>query len=470
MVRSTRFANFVRGAALALALAAGVAGAAVILEDDFTDPLASHLKWIKSPDTVDVTVGGGSCTISNPSLYSGEYSHAFSGAKPAVFTISFTLKSVDAGKHAGVMFCMNDGPTGYYLTINNNLLAVFKYVMTGNGITGNTIYYESSHDLKPSDNVFAVSKSGSEFHLFLNGFFQGKFADAQYPSGDVALFVPAGTSAVFGRFSMTDEFTPGGKRTSFSDDFSSGELKYWDTLSGGGTPGISVADGALRLKNGAGVSSWMYVDMDIPNFSASVEARYVAGSTTSSYGVVLVGENPGPNQNIPMVHFAIRGERKYAVWSSKDANYSVTASSAIKGAPPAGLDAILIDTLEVKKLPGTSAYQFLVNGQPLSTDYAVVDFNVIGIGVFCYESLEVAFDNFSARSEGPTSINRGAQISRRPAGAAAKGNSHVFYDLRGRKRYTVTATQAIEGRMPVRAAGVYVNGSGREVRVSKGGR
>jgi hypothetical protein len=418
-------------------------------------------------DIMTHSVGDGSCTLTNTSpTYVSEYIHTFSGAKPPVFTISYVEKSVSISGGASLFFCRASSLNGYALAVSSQgTPIVYKYV-AGNGTQISP--QGTAVDMKPSNNKYTVSKMGSEFHVFVNDVFQFKFNDAQYASGDVSFLVSPGASVVIGGFRMTDEFTQGSKRTSFSDDFSSSELRYWDTLSSssGGTPGISVTDGALRLKNGAGVTSWMYVDMDIADFTARVETRYVAGSTTSAYGIVLIGEIPGA-PTVPMVSFSIRGERKYGVWSTKDANYSVTDNNAIYGSPPAG--AVMVDTLEVKKMPGASAYQFLVNGQPLLPDYAVVDFNVIGIGVFCYENLEVAFDNFSVRKEGsPLSINRGAQISRRPAGAAAKGNSHVFYDLRGRKRYVMTATQAA-GRVPVRAAGVYVNESGREVRVSKGG-
>ena len=464
MVRSTRLANFVRAAALATVVAAGAAGAAVILEDGFTDPVASHDKWVNNAmDIMTHSVGDGSCTLTNTSpTYAGEYLHTFSGtAKPQIFTISYVEKSLSVSGGASLFFCRASALNGYALAVSQGAPVVYKYV-AGNGTPvsppGTAI------DMKPSNNKFTVSKMGSEFHVFVNDVFQFKFNDTQYASGDVSFMVNPGASVVIGDFLMTDEFTEGKARTWFQDNFNGNGLKYWDIL-GSGSPVVEEADGVMKVRTGEGDYSWAFVDLELTNFAAKVEVSHKSGGTSPAYGIVLIGENT-PGQTIPMVYFGIRGDRKFGVWKTGSQTTLSDVTLAIKGAGAGGL--LFVDTIEVKKMSGSSTYEFFANGTRL-TGYPVVDFKIVGIGVFCEGNLEVAFDNFSVRKEGsPLSINRGAQISRRPAGAAAKGNSHVFYDLRGRKRYVMTATQAA-GRMPVRAAGVYVNESGREVRVSKGG-
>jgi hypothetical protein len=465
-------ANFVRAAALATVVAAGAAGAAVILEDGFTDPVASHGQWVNSdPENMTVGVEGGSLTLANRNDYPNEYLHPFT-TKPSVFTITFVLKSVSGNGNGGVMFCRGEGPSGYFLTIDDGMVTVFKFTATTNSISWNSIYRATSFDLNPSsENTLAVSKNGSTFNLFVNGAYQGSFTDTQYGSGDVSLVALQQVTAVFGAFLMTNEFTEGKARTSFKDNFNGNGLRYWQDIHSG-APTVSEGNGVLTMKTNAGDYARIYVDLELTNFAAKVEVSHRSGSTSPAYGIVLIGEGipiPGrPNEyTVPMVYFGIRGDRKFGVWKTGSGTTLSEVIPAIKGAGVGGL--LFVDTIEVKRMSGSSTYEFLANGTTL-TEYPVVDFKIVGIGVFSEGNLEVAFDNFSAEQEGTTSIKRGAQVSRRPAGAVVKKNGMAFYDLRGRKRYTVTAAQAIDGRMPVRAAGVYVNENGREVRVRKNGR
>jgi hypothetical protein len=372
------------------------------------------------------------------------------------------LKSVSEGKNAGVLFCRSSGFNGYYLTISNGKVALYKYVNGGGG----TIYYENSVDLNPSDNKFTVSKQESEIHLSVNDIFHGKITDATYSSGDVSLLIPNGTSAVFGAFYMTDEFTEGKPRAYFADNFDNGRSKYWKYLSDGGDPEISDVSGALNVKTGSNVTSWMYVDLAPTDFEVRVDVRHVAGAAGAGdkYGIVLLGDAPS-GATVPMVHFGITGNKSYSIWSTNDETIPAPQqSTAIKGsAGPLAVE--YIDTLQVKKVSGSSKYEFIVNGRTLSTDYPVVGFQITRIGIFTDAGMTIAYDNFEAKKEGAASIkfDRNPQQTIR-GGKVIKNAKNVFYDLRGRKRYAANP-QATD--RTIRAAGVYVNQNGRELLTDK---
>jgi len=468
MSRSPRYANFVRVAALAMFIAAGVAGAAVIFVDDFTDPVASHLRWLKSlpDDMLSATVDGGSLTLTNNSAYVGDYYGSLGNSKPSVLTVSVVLKSISADGHAGVMFCRGDGPEGYLLTVYEGEVGVFKFTKTSNGgVSYSSIRLESSFDLNHSSDTLMASKNGSTINVFVNGVFQFSISDTQFASGDVSLYVSPQANAVFGPVRVTDEFIEGGQSTEFSDNFSSSELRYWQ-YPNSTVPVANVVDGRLVVNPGAGSATWIYVDLNITDFSVKVDVNHVSGTTGEPYGIVLVGERTGGA--LSMVNFAIRGDRRYTIWDSNDNEYISVPSTAIKGSA-GDLGVVFIDTLEVRKMPGSNQYDFLANGTLLAS-YPVVNFKIASIGLFCYSAQTVSFDNFAAKKEvDPSSIKHGVtKISRRPAGAKRPAST-VFYDLRGRKRYTVAASPAA-GRMPVRAAGMYVTENGREIRIRKGAR
>ena len=463
MSRINYSAKWVTISAFVFLTASGLFGA-VLLEDGFTDPVFSHGKWLASDDLA-ATVSGGACALNNTKGI-GEYLHTFGSPKPSTFTITYTLKSVtgDANR-AGVLFCKQPNTyNGYFLTVEGDELVLYNMVQSGNDIGWNPINNKGkqSIDINPSNNEITVSKSGSRIVLFANGAYVGEYNDNTYGSGDFALFLSDNTSAVFGPVRITDTFTDGGARTSFADNFDNGRSKYWKYLSVGGNPEISDANGALKIKTDTKVSSWTYVDLGLADFTARVDVQHLNGGTTinNMYGIVLLGSPPNGGGEIPMVYFAITGNRRYAVWKTGTTMPDPAQSTAINGSA-GDLGVAHIDTLEVKKASGSSKYEFIVNGQTLSADYPIADFPITGIGIFTFPEITIAFDNFEAKKEGTTSIKfvRNPNQSLR-GGAAAKNVNNVFYDLRGRKRYVSNPQAAAR---TLRASGVYVNQSGREV-------
>jgi len=449
------------GAFAAVLIAAAQTFCADLLLDDFTDMTASRQKWRNtlSQDMMTAVVSGGTVTINNASNYGAEYLHEFN-SKPTVFTVSVVLKS-STDSRAGLYFCRaDDNYNGYIVSIEDGYLLVLKYISG----TGNSIYYKPSLDLNASDNKLTVSKSGSEFHLYVNDIFQGKFEDAQFNSGDVSLFVPRQSSAVFSEFRMTDEFTGGSPPTSFYDDFSGTALKKeWRFFGNDERP--IPNNGALNAAVASGKDMHMYIDMELTDFSAGVDVRHIAGSASQLYGLVLIGKGEA-GASVPMVYFWITGDQKYAVYNNMtdDINATITHSNVILGSAGA-LDVVWIDNLKIKKASGASTYEFTINGETVNSAHPTANFEIKGIGLICRGGQTIAFDNFYVEKEdSPTSVKWSSkQASRHPSSIINR--NHAFYDLRGRKR-CVAATSA-QSRAQTTAAGIYVNKNGREAAVIK---
>jgi len=461
-----RINRYLSGALAALLTAAAPAICGDLLLDNFTDPAVSVGNWINvAADNMTTAVNGGSCTIDNSaSRYVGEYLHDFGANKPATFTLSYILKSVQGSNIAGALFCRQPGntPLGYILTTENDFVVVYKLTLTANSINAVPIFHERSFDVKPADNKLTVSKNGSTFHVSANDVFAGSFTDASYSSGDLSLTLFDSTKAVFGAVHVTDTFTPSQPRTEFSDNFNGNNLKYWRqdiTSVSGPAPIINEADGKLRMTAGAGSAAYIYIDINLTAFTAKVEVSHVSGRSDSPYGFFLVGDNASQ-----MVKFFIVGGRYYGVWKSGDAQQSLTSNPKIHGSEQASGMA-LTDTLEIKKRDNSPDYEFLVNGEPLYFNLGAVNFGIKGIGLLCENDMTAAFDNFYVKQNYPVSTLRDdkKQISRATSSLTIR--NHAFYDMRGRKRYTTASTT---GRTPIKAAGIYVNKNGRDVVTGKG--
>ncbi|MCL2688740.1 MAG: hypothetical protein FWE57_02680 [Chitinispirillia bacterium] len=455
--------NSIKRISLFVLMTSVIVSAAVIFEDDFSSQAVSDGKWLfnlSSVPAATVAVAGGSCTITNNSQFTALYSHPFSGTKPDVFTISFVIKSADVNAEAGLLFCRGNNFEGYFITLTNEDVIVFR--MEGTSVVN--IFQARSRFIESSNNEIKVSKKGSQFNVFVNGGFIGTFTDSRYASGDIGLLVHDGASAVFGAVTVTNEFTDA-SRTSFQDNFDGADLKREWRLSSNGAPEVKVENGKLRISTVPTGTSWVFVDLDVNGFTAKVEVSHVSGSNVQPYGIVLIGENPSAGGNTPMVHFGITGERKYWIVTSGIAE-AVTPKDPLLGIKGSSGDRT--DILEVKKAAGSNTYEFLVNGNVLVDDYPAAPFKIVAIGIFCYSELQVTFAEFSAADPNPTSIITW-KPSQRPAVGSNKhflpNNGQVFYDLRGRKRYTAGQTHSRGAR--AQSAGMYLNEQGREIRVRK---
>jgi len=468
------YKRYLLGASAALLIAAASAPCADLFIDDFTNPATTIVdNWMKSgADNLTGTVNGGSFTVDNSaSRFLGEYIHLFGANKPATFTLSYTLKSIEAneGKIAGVLFCRQtgDSPLGYILTADNNNVLVFKLTNNAGYITPTQIFHKNSVDLNPANNKLTVSKNGSSFHISVNDEFQGSFTDASYNSGDLSLFLSDSTKAIFGKVHVTDEFKPGEDVREIFDDFDDGVIhRYWRqdiTSIDGPAPIVNETGGKLRMASVDGSAAYIYRDINLTDFDAMVEVTHISGKLTSPYGFFLRGNNASSQ----MVKFFIVGGGYYRVEKSGDPLPDLKPNNKIRGGKGHDLGLELTDTLVIRKRDNSN-YEFLVNGEPLTFDLGPLGFDVIGIGLLCQQDVSVAFDNFYVKQNYPvTSIrqNNNKQISRAKPQPTTRDRA-FYYDMRGRQRYS--AATSTSTRAQTRAAGVYVNKNGRDVTVKKG--
>jgi len=470
-----RHNRYLLGAFAALLIAATpVLCANTLFSDDFTNQTATLIdNWAKSNATTNdmkPTVNGGSFTIDNSAGNTvAEYIHTFGANKPAAFTLSYVLKSAEPS-FAGALFCRQPGdyPSGYLLTAINGNVAVYKVTSTINGSnvsisTGDPIFSKTSLDLKPGEpNTLSVSTDGSSFHIFANGAFQGRFTGNSYGAGDISLLLFQNTKAVFGSLSVTDEFKPGEDLTTIFDDFEDGVIdNHWrQDITSGTAPIISETGGKLRMSSVDGSGAYIYRDINLTDFNATVEVTHISGKPTSPYGFFLIGDGPSE-----MVKFFIVGGGYYRVEKNGDPVPDLTLNNKIRGGKGHDLGLELTDTLTVRKSENSN-YEFLVNGEPLAFDLGPVNFNITGIGLICQHEISVAFDNFYVKQNFPVSIRQNGkkQFSRVKSPLTAR--NHAFYDMRGRKRYTIATSTP--GNTQTRAAGIYVNKNGRDVAVKKG--
>ncbi len=469
------YRRYLLGASVALTVAATQAWCVTLFSDDFTNQTTTNSMWMKTNTTANasttVNVNGGSLTMDNTGTSVGEFVHYFgANGKPAAFTLSYILKSVEKSPaasteqpFAGALFCRQSGdyPSGYLLTVSDGLVLVYKVTSTIIGtsvnISTSLISYKQSLDLNSANNKLTVSTNGSSFHIFANDVFQFSFSDNSYGPGDVSMLLFQNTKAVFGNVLVTDEFNPGSGITTFSDDFDDNEIhRYWQrNITAGGTAAtITETGGKLRMTAAPSPAAYIYINIDLTDFEASVEVNHVSGELNRPYGFFLVGDNAATQ----MVKFVITGGRYYAIFKPGDTQYDFFPNPIINGST--SLEST--DNLTIKK-KDNSNYEFFANGNLLAT-VGPVNFPIKGIGLLCENDLTIAFDNFYVKQNYQTSVrqNDKRRLSRR-APTVARG--HVFYDMRGRKRYAATSAA---DRTQIRAAGVYVNKNGRDVAVRKG--
>jgi hypothetical protein len=363
------------------------------------------------------------------------------------------------------MFCRQNTTNfnGYHITTRNDTLVVFKFINNNYS----SVFYGKSWDInKTGDNLITVSKSGSKFHLFVNDIFQGEFTDSQWDSGDIALFLLPNSSITLGTVSMTDEFQ--NRPNSFSDNFSDINLKYWQHIEylQSVKPELSInGQAGLNAKINSNSPLGMYIEVNSTEFEASVGVTHSSGSTTIPYGILLVGEAPS-GAPPPMIYFGIRGDQRFSI-TGANGTQGPTSNSNIIGQAPF----LAVDNIVVKKSAASSTFEFIVNGTTLSNDLPVGEFKTVGIGLFSYntqgsESMQLIFSNFSAEWKNTTSITW--KPNQRPTNGSkylTKNSGKTYYDLMGRKRFSVG--QPLSKGVQTRAAGMYLNEQGREIRVRK---
>jgi hypothetical protein len=160
-----------------------------------------------------------------------------------------------------------------------------------------------------------------------------------------------------------------------------------------------------------------------------------------------------------MTHFTINGDRSWCILRNDGKNAAVAKNIAVRGAADQG--SFFVDTLKVQKRSGSSKYEFSVNGTVLADTNLALGFDIVGIGLFCEEDLNLEFDNFYAGQEGATSIKWNPQQAARKT-PVIKNKSVVSYDLLGRKRVTPLGANRVSTKIP---NGMLLNEHGREINI-----
>lgn len=390
----------------AVLLAAMAVNAAVIFQDDFSNPGVSNQNWSASnPDQVTISFAGGECTATNTSNSAGVLLiHELDENLPA-FTLSVKINRPE-DKTAGFYFCLgveDNKIIGYELLLfESNHMIIWKH----KGDTPVKLFQGQSAYLVSGYNEIKISRNTEKFNVFCNGQFTGSFTDSEYGSGNVAMELGPEAAVKFDDVVVTDQFEEASVRTCFADDFSSGDLVGWFKE---GMGQIEFKDDSLMITTSDSGCN-LVTDLQLNNFVSKVIVSHRNGSVSTPYGFLLQGRSPD-NSQIPLSGFIITGKRMYGAFTPSSSSYNLYSSQKIRGAAytEGGQTYYFYDTLELSKQP-TTGYIFKVNKAALCT-IPEIGFEITNIGLFCSDSLSLLFDDFVAAegteavcSDGPSAI------------------------------------------------------------------
>lgn len=383
---------------IAMLLGAVAVNAAVIFQDDFSDPGVSNLNWNpNNPDQVNISFSGGECTITNTHNSAGALLVHQLDENLQTFTFSVKINRPE-DKSAGCYFCYGiegNRIIGYELILfGSNNIIIWKHKKD----TAIALFQGQSAYLVPGYNEIKISKKADKFNVFCNDQFTVSFTDSEYGSGHVALELGPAATVKFDDVMINDQFEQASVRTCFADDFSNGDLVGW----------LIEGEGQIEIKNDflmittSNSGCNLITDLQLNNFVARVIVSHRSGSGKSPYGFLLQGRLSGSGE-IPQSGFVITGERKYGTFTPDSTSFSLYNSQKIKGAgyTDGGQTYYYYDTLELSKQP-TTGYIFKVNNSALCT-IPEIGFEITDIGLLCSDSLSLLFDDFVA-AEGSEAI------------------------------------------------------------------
>ncbi len=371
-----------------------VSAALAAFSDDFSNEASSNLAWPEKSEGVTMQFKDQACSIVNGSEeYLGMVRHSFSEAeRSSTFTLSGKITLDDpATMGAGFAICLEAGGKmgGYYIAIRENRqISITRMSSQG---SGTMLHSVAGTYLTMGTNVLKVSKKDDRFNVFCNGHFTATFTDDGYSKGDIGLLVAPKTTAVFDDIVLSDTFEEGAPPSCFSDSFEDEDLLGWDRFGDQSAP-VRIDKNSLRITTGSGQDVYQFVNIGLDRFVMRVVVSHRGGSTVNLYGLFLCGTAA---EFVPLTGFGIDGSGRYAVFSPGE-SYTQEAGAGIKGDPfvsSTGDTTYYLDTLEVVRKEGASEYIFVANGDTL-TRLAEIDFTVTGAGLFCLDSMDIAFDDF----------------------------------------------------------------------------
>ena len=429
------------GLLLALVCFLGNTFATTLLSDNFQDSATSKANWI-IPSPLQRQFTNGTLTIQNTdAVYEVYVSHSFNSPSPT-FSVSVMLASDSIG--AGLLFCKkgNDGIT-LQVGTNQNLYAWKSTAQPA------ILFNATNSFIGKTSNTISVSKRDSTFNVFCNGVYMGSFfcSDAEFVNGgDVAMIVPPKAHVQFNNFLMTDQYQSGSPITTFSDNFSSGNLLGWNfgQLNGSAV----VASGALTVTNNDLVyPANPYINGDFNRASLKVIATHKKGD--GFYGLAFYELAPGPlGDSIKPYLFLINTSRSYASGNPDTRLIYATQTTLVHGDT---------DTLEVLRF--SNKYKFSINGALMPDSFPLLaPGRINAAGLYVDTDAVVSFEDFRIGGDS-TGFPTGVIFSKPNKTIAAmnarfySGDRYVF-DLRGRivKRLGGNSLEALKGM----GAGMYI--------------
>ncbi|MDD5675498.1 MAG: hypothetical protein PHC61_15115 [Chitinivibrionales bacterium] len=400
--------------------------AGVLFQDNFPN---GDNKWVPISAGISTSVANGSLSATNSSAtFFGLLQHDMT--LPDSFSYSINVSSSSSTYNLlGMAFCLGESgtsATGYVFGISSTQ----QWLLERLSSTVTMLTSGRSSQILPGKNTLKVVKIKKSMTLYCNGEFIGAFTDTQAVNGgSIGLSVPPSATVQFDNALVSDSSAVKPARTSFSDDFSDGNLDGWYTND---RPGMAVvSQGAAVLTNPSDTSHFIFAQGDFNKASMRAIIRLVSGH--SLYGVSFIhfkelGDGYVSNQEIS---FLIDSARGFAIVNTDSGARPLHQGlkSWINGG-----SGTQTDTIDVYyRGPYYALYINKDSTSTLDTSAGLNDIQAIGVDV--QDSTKIALEYISVnKGDSPfvSVINRRTGNNVHPSTLSNSGIS-VIYDVRGRK-------------------------------------
>jgi hypothetical protein len=394
----------------------GATSAATLFQDNFQDSAATKANWI-FPSAIKRQFIGGALNVQNTdATYLWYVSHNFS-AKAATFSLSATITFPSSNVNdAGIAFCMT-GSTGITLWVGpSQNMYVYKDTVLLLNVMNSFI--------KTTSNIVTISKKDSVFNILCNGAFISSFScsDSKYiTGGDIGLAVASKTTFTVDDVIMTDQFTTGAPRTTFNDNFTSGNTEGWYLSTLNGT--ASVSSGSLTIANNDVSPAAPYVSGNFNQASMRVIATHKQGA--GFYGLAFYDFVPGPQgDTVKSYLFLVDSSRDYASGLPDSHSIASLQTTIVHGDK---------DTLEVLRF--SNKYKFRINGAFMPDSFPLLAPGRIDVaGLYVGGKTTISFEDFVIGDTSFTSVIKSPGVHGVTFGPISEimGNNFTVFDVRGR--------------------------------------
>lgn len=393
--------------------------------DNVSDSNVTKQQWLKFGST-EMGTSGGVMTVTNPAGVSDQVGlvyHTFVNKTPT-FTMSCTITRPADSIMAGIWLCLNiptsagSSLSGYLVEIQKGFIAIMKQPATGVGVQIFGWEYHSH-----LTDTIKISKQGNVINVFCNGVYINSSTDpTPLPAGNLGLFVWGKYTALFDNIQFTDQFTPAGYPTCFTDNFDNSALSdAWIP-----DPDASFTENTSALTVAATSNAFCKLRVALADsFASRTIVSWQSGDSVPYYGFLLFGQDT--SDTVRMALFCISGNQTCAAFVLGKSFYPIPISQ-IHGKYHTK------DTLDVCKKHGSAFYTLSVNGFPVdSLKDTAVKFTAVGAGIYCGRGATIAVDYFHI---GPTlgdclvtAISRNTRILGKKVAPSRSLHGYVFDPL-----------------------------------------